>query len=152
MKHLLLERPKGLASDTETQGFLSFGNHLVATIEQEWREDPNRPGGESNNSCVPAGKYKLIPHTRGSGKKVVALINHDLGVYYLEDDLPAEGGRFLILLHVANWSSDVVGCVGPGTGKGPSARGPMVRCSTPAMKKIMDYIGNDDAELEIRWI
>ena len=150
MKHILLERqPSGVA---ETQGFMSWPGVLLATIEQEWREDLNREGGESNNSCVPAGKYKLIPHTRPDGRAVVALVNEDLGVYYLEEHLPAEGGRFLILCHIANWSKNVVGCIGPGVGKADSAQGPMVTSSKKAMKKLMDYIDGDDAELEIRWI
>ena len=150
MKRFLLERkPSG---EAETQGFLSFPKHVLATIEQEWRVDPDRPGGESNNSCVPAGIYHLRPHTRPDGKEVVALVNEDLGVYYLEEDMPAEGGRFLILMHIANWSSDVVGCIGPGKGKAESDQGPMVTSSTAAMQQIMDYIDGDDAILEIRWI
>ncbi len=150
MKHILLERqPSGLA---ETQGFMSWPGTLLATIEQEWREDPDRPGGESNNSCVPAGKYRLIPHTRPDGREVVALINEDLGVYYLAGDRPAEGGRYLILCHIANWSKNVIGCIGPGIGKADSDEGPMVTSSKSAMEKLMDYIDGDDAELEIRWI
>ena len=150
MKHILLERmPSG---DKETQGFMSWHRGILATIEQEWREDPDRPGGESNNSCVPAGTYKLIPHTRPDGKEVVALVNEDLGVYYQEEDLPPEGGRFLILCHIANWSHNVVGCIGPGIGKSPSSQGPMVTSSTTAMKQLMDFIDGDDATLEIRWI
>ncbi len=149
MKHILLERqPSGVA---ETQAFMTWPGVTLCTIEQEWREDPDRPGGESNNSCVPAGKYRLIPHTRPDGKEVVALINEDLGVYYLESDRPPEGGRYLILLHIANWSHNVVGCIGPGLGKADS-NGPMVTSSKAAMKKLMDYIDGDDAELEIRWI
>lgn len=151
MKHLLLERlPSGAA---ETQGFLSFPGIVLPTIEQEWRDDPDRPGGESNNSCVPAGTYKLIPHTRGKdGKKVVALVNESLGVYYLEGDMPLEGGRFLILIHIANWSHNVVGCIGPGLGKTNSDQGPMVTSSAKAMRKLMAYIEGEDATLEIRWI
>ncbi len=150
MKHILLERqPSGLA---ETQGFMSWPGTLLATIEQEWRDDPYRLGGESNNSCVPPGKYRLIPHTRPDGKEVVALINEDLGVYYLAEDRPAEGGRYLILCHIANWSKNVIGCIGPGIGKANSNEGPMVTSSKAAMKKLMDYIDGDDAELEIRWI
>ena len=150
MKQILLERQPSTTS--ETQGFMSWPGVVIATIEQEWREDPMRPGGESNNSCVPSGVYRLIPHTRPDGKDVVALINEDLGVYYSEGDLPEEGGRFLILCHVANWSHDVVGCIGPGIGKADSADGPMVTSSTTAMKRLMDYIDGGDAELEIRWI
>lgn len=150
MKYILLERlPSG---EAETQGFMSWPKNILATIEQEWRDDPDRPGGESNNSCVPNGTYKLIPHTRPDGKHVVALVNEKLGVYYLEEDLPPQGGRFLILCHIANWSHNVVGCIGPGIGKANSSQGPMVTSSAAAMKRLMDYIGDDEAELEIRWI
>ena len=130
---------------------MSFPGTILATIEQEWRE-VDRPGGESNNSCVPDGIYKLRPHTRPDGREVVALVNPDLGVYYLEEDLPPEGGRYLILCHIANWSHNVVGCIGPGIGKADSPQGPMVTSSKKAMKKLMGYIDGDEAELEIRWI
>jgi hypothetical protein len=151
VKTILLERQPSKAKETE--GFMSFSGTVLATIEQEWREDTSRPGGESNNSCVPSGLYKLIPHTRGKDSKhVVALVNEDLGVYYLEEHLPEEGGRFLILCHIANWSHDVVGCIAPGVGKADSDQGPMVTSSKSAMQKLMDYIDGDDATLEIRWI
>ena len=150
MKHILIERqPSGVS---ETQGFMTWPGTTLCTIEQEHRPDPNRPGGVNNNSCVDAGKYRLIPHTRPDGKEVVALINEDLGVYYLAGDRPAEGGRYLILLHIANWSHNVIGCIGPGIGKSESNQGPMVTSSKAAMNKLMDYIDGDDAELEIRWI
>ena len=150
MKRLLLERsPSG---EAETEGFISFPGHMLASIEQEWRPDPDRPGGESNNSCVPDGIYHLRPHTRPNGDEVVALINEDLGVYYLEEDMPPEGGRFLILMHIGNWSTDIVGCIAPGTGKAESDKGPMVTSSRAAMNEVMDYLDGDDAVLEIRWI
>lgn len=150
MKQLLLERPKGLATNTETPGFLSFAGSLLATIERPWIE--GYPGGKPYESCVPAGTYDLRLHARSSGAVVVALVNEDLGVYYLEKDMPAEGGRFLILMHIANWVKNVVGCIGPGLWKTDSAKDPMVKSSRLAMKRIMDYIDGDDAQLEIRWI
>ena len=73
-------------------------------------------------------------------------------MYYRKGDRPAEGGRYLILCHIANWSHNVIGCIGPGLGKADSDQGPMVTSSKAAMKKLMDYIDGDDAELEIRWI
>jgi len=149
MKHLLLERKP--TTHFETEGFLSFDRTVLATIEKPWI-DGDTPGGKPFESCIPAGKYNLILHTRPDGKKVVALINEDLGVYYIEEDVPEKGGRYLILIHIANWSHDVVGCVGPGTGKTQSAKGPMVTNSKAAMSQIMDYINGDSAELEIRWI
>ena len=159
MKHLLLERPRGLAAHDETQGFLSFPSQMLATIERPWIEGLT-PGGKPFESCVPDGVYQLRLHTRPDPdptddkppQEVVALINETLGVYYLEEDLPPEGGRFLILIHIANWSSNVVGCIGPGLGKADSADGPMVTSSKAAMKKVMDYIDGDSAEIEIRWI
>ncbi len=150
MKHLLLERrPSGLA---ETQSFLTFNKRTIMAIEQEWRDDPARPGGESNNSCVPAGTYELIPHTRPNGDEVVALVNEALGVFYLEEDMSEEGGRFLILMHKGNWSTDIIGCVAPGLSRTDSDKGPMVTSSKAAMELIMDYIDGDDAILEIKWI
>ena len=150
MKHLLLERKP--TTHFETEGFLSFERTMLATIEKPWIEDDKSPGGKPYESCVPDGKYELILHTRPDGKKVVALINEALGVYYVEEDVPEKGGRFLILIHIANWQEEVVGCIGPGTGKAQSSKGPMVTSSKTAMTQIMNYIDGDSAELEIRWI
>jgi len=45
---------------------------------------------------------------------VPQLVNEDLGVYKFEDDLPLEGGRFLILMHPGNTVQDIVGCIACG--------------------------------------
>lgn len=142
MKTLTLVREE--SSDTETMGTLSFDGQSLHTIEQEWR--PTDPGGQPNNSCVPAGKYQLISHTRPDGKEVVALVNPGLGVYYEAADRPNSVGRFLILIHIGNYSTDIVGCIAPGLGR---AAGPMVTQSKNAMKLIMEYIDDDDAEIVI---
>lgn len=149
MKNLLLERLP--TTPKYTEGFLSWRGGIVATMERPWIA-ANTPGGKPYESCVPAGVYKLRPHIRGDGKEVVALVNPALGVYYLEDDMPGEGGRFLILIHIANWVEDVVGCIGPGLWKQDSTKGRMVSSSKSAMKKIMEYIDGDEAEIEIRQI
>lgn len=150
MKRLLLERkPTG---DTETEAFLSFPGTVLATIEQEWRPNPDFPGGEPFNSCVPAGLYKLVPFTRPNGQEVVALVNEDLGVFLHDSDRPAGKGRYLILIHIGNWAHDIVGCIAPGLGKADSDQGPMVTSSKAAMKRIMDYIDGEDAVIDIRWI
>ena len=99
MKELFLTRE--LSGETETMGRLSCDRNgariLLHTVEQEWR--PTAPGGEPNNSCVPAGTYALIKHTRSNGREVVALINPGLGVYYKASDRPSGVGRFKILIH-----------------------------------------------------
>jgi len=141
VKKLYLQREPSTA--IETMGRLQFNLETVHTVEQEWR--PTAPGGEPNNSCVPAGQYKLIPHVRPSGDKVVALINPGLGVYYQADDRPNGVGRYLILIHAGNTSKDVIGCIAPGLGRS----GQSVTSSRAAMKKILEYIGDDEAELTI---
>ena len=149
MKHLLAERRPTTA--TETQGFLSFGDEILATIERPWLPG-DTPGGLPFESCVPAGRYELRPFTRPNGDQVLALVNESLGVYLYAEDRPNGVGRYLILLHSGNWVSDIVGCIAPGLSKGGSARGPMVKKSRAAMSRIMEYVGDDDAELEIVWI
>lgn len=150
MKRLLIERkPDGTK---ETESFLTLpGLCVLAGIERPWIDAPT-PGGKPFASCVPAGVYDIRPHTRGSGAEVIALINPDLGVHYLDSDRPPEGGRFLILMHVANWASDVVGCIGPGKYHADSSKGRMVASSKSSMKTVMDYIDGDDAQIEIRWL
>ena len=145
MKRLTLQRE--LYSDTETQGVMVFGTTTLYTIEQEWR--PTAPGGEPNNSCVPAGLYRLKDHQRPNGDGVVALLNSGLGVYYGPGDRPSSVGRYLILCHAGNWVKDVVGCIAPGLSRATSDQGPMVTSSKAAMKKLMEYIDGDAAEIEI---
>lgn len=149
MKNLLLERKPTTASETE--GFLSFGNEILATIERPWVDD-GTPGGKPFESCIPDGVYELIPHVRPDGKQSVALVGEANGVYYLESDVPQEGGRYLILIHVGNWVNDIVGCIAPGLAKGSSNQGRMVKSSAAAMQKLLGYIDGDDAQLTIRWI
>lgn len=142
MKRLYLTRES--STDTETMGRLKFNGVELHTVEQEYR--PTAPGGEPNNSCVPAGDYKLIPHTRPSGRKVLALVNPGLGVYYQADDRPNGVGRFLIMIHAGNTHKDVIGCIAPGLGRS----GQMVTSSRKAMKKLMEYMGDDGGEIQIR--
>jgi hypothetical protein len=149
MKNLLLERKPTTASETE--GFLSFEKEILATIERPWIDD-GTPGGKPFQSCIPDGKYDLVPHTRPDGKASLALLGPANGVYYAQGDVPPEGGRYLILIHVGNWVDDIVGCIAPGLAKGPSNQGPMVKSSSVAMKRILEYVDGDDAQLTIRWI
>ncbi len=142
MKELTIEREE--PTDVETMGRLFFGEYIQHTVEQEWR--PTAPGGESFNSCVPAGRYKLRLHTRPGGRTVVALTNPGLGVYYEDKDRPKGVGRYLILMHSGNTHVDVVGCIAPGLGR----TGQMVTSSRKAMKQLMAWIGEDKVELLIR--
>lgn len=150
MKELLLERMP--TTDAGTLGFMTFGQATICTLERPWIPIDEHKGGKNFESCVPAGTYNLLQHTRSSGKVVVALENPLLDVYYRQDDVPNSGGRWKILIHSGNWVKDVVGCIAPGLSKPVGASVPMVTHSRAAVAQIMDYIDGKDAELEIRWI
>ncbi len=101
-------------ASTETEGVLSLPDHNLATIERPW-VPVDTPGGKPFASCVPDGEYLLNPWVRPDDSEVYILFNSDLGVYQEEDDMPDGVGRFLVLMHIANFVRNVVGCVGPGT-------------------------------------
>ena len=145
MKTLILTREQ--SSKSETMGLLTVNGVSLHTIERPWI--PSHPGGKPFSSCVPAGTYKLVPHTRSNGDQVVALVNPGMAVYYQSSDRPTDAGRYLILIHSGNWSTDVVGCIAPGVDRATSAQGVMVTKSRVAMRLIMEYIAGDPAEIEI---
>ena len=151
-KRLFVERKP--STETETEGFMYFGRHVLATMEKPWVPHPDgHKGGKNNESCIPEGLYQIHWHERSSGAVVPALTNQDLGVWYTEHERPAGIGRYLILIHAGNWSHDVIGCIAPGMSKNAPGDGPMVRHSGDAMKLIKDYLGDDeDLSIDIRWI
>ena len=95
------------------------------------------PGGMPFESCVPDGEYQLIEHARPNGDQVLALRNPDCGVYYTEQERGDRPGRYLILIHSANWVEQVVGCIAPGLVRTIAENKRMVRSSRAAMRKIM---------------
>ena len=109
---LVLERFSYAPSENE--GVLSLPAHDLATIERPWVPHDS-PGGKPFQSCVPDGEYRLDPWTRPNRGEVYILSNPDLGVYRLEEDRPRGEGRYLVLIHIANFVRNVVGCIGPGT-------------------------------------
>ncbi len=152
MRTLSLNRDP--STDTETMGLFTFDSVSLFTIERPWI--PTDPGGMPFESCVPAGRYDLVPYVRGNGDVVRALVNPGLGVYFRDKDRPPPGatistvGRYKILFHAGNWVTDVVGCIAPGYGRTVSRKGPMVTDSRKAMKLLMNWLGDDEAEILIR--
>ena len=134
MKTLTLERYA--YAETETEGRLWLDDETALyTLERPWL--PGLPGGMPFESCVPDGEYELIPHQRQNGDQVFALRNPDCGVYYTEQERGNNPGRYLILIHSANWVEQVVGCIAPGLVRTIANNKRMVRSSRAAMQKIM---------------
>jgi hypothetical protein len=135
MKRLILHRFR--STPEITLGALYAGEHKLFSLERPWL--PSAPGGKPRESCIPAGLYDLIPHTRPNGDKVLALINPGLAVFYIDSDRPSGIGRSLILIHVANYVREVIGCIAPGMAHTRTNTEDMVTGSADAMRAIMDY-------------
>jgi hypothetical protein len=134
MKQLVLERY--CYSETETEGHLWLNDdEFVYTLERPWIDGV--PGGMPFESCVPDGEYLLIEHDRPNGDRVFAMRNPDLHVYYTKQERGRNEGRYLCLIHSANFVEQISGCVAPGLVRTIYENKRMVRNSRQAMEKIM---------------
>lgn len=138
MAILRLERYAYLEEETLGRLILpdEHGVDPLFTIERPWVPG-DAIGGTPYKSCVPDGDYELVPFLRSSGVQTLALLNPALGVYVDQDD---GVGRFAILIHAGNWSSDVVGCIAPGTAATIANNRNMVVNSRHAMNILSDCI------------
>jgi hypothetical protein len=96
------------------------------TVERPWKDNAR------SISCIPTGTYQVTRHLSPSKGECFAIHNVE--------------GRDHILIHVANWSHDVEGCIGPGMGV--NLKQSMVTSSGAAMKELLDELP-DEFELEI---
>ena len=143
----------------ETEGKLIIGDEIFATIEQPWTSNPNgAPGGKPFESCVPDGRYTLLPfHRPKNGREVFILLNTDNGVHRFPQDHKAGIGRDLCLIHRANWARQIQGCIAPGIRRQPmiDPKGesryavPAVNQSGNAMDRIMELLGDKQHILSI---
>ena len=134
-----------------TQGILIAGDLRLHTIERPWVA--GYPGGKPYESCIPEGKYDLLPFVRSNGDECHCLVSPSLHVYEHQSDVPASGGRFACLIHSGNWVKDVVGCIAPGLQQViDQNRTPMVTSSRTAIRKLMEAIPIGDVNtLTIRY-
>jgi hypothetical protein len=87
-----------------TVGRLTYNDEHFYTVEKPWAD--NKP----NISCIPTGYYKLV---RVDSPKFGE------NTWEIADVT----GRSHILIHVANTSVDVIGCIGLGMGLFPQLQG-----------------------------
>ncbi len=126
---LLLRREKPQPDARCTLGLLFIPAVLsLVTIEPPWipAADRNDKGGTKFKSCVPCGTYRLVPHQSNKHGRTWSLVNHDLDVvHWAGEDNDPDPDRETCLLHVANYVTDLEGCIGPGTrtAKAPAGKG-----------------------------
>lgn len=142
MIKMLLAR-ESMDNPIHTQGKFYIEGQMFHSIERPWI--PTEPGGKSRESCIPAGKYKVEPHTRPDGREALILSNPGLAVYKYPEE---RDGRYLILIHPGNFVSDVVGCIALGIGWSDH-KGGMVTSSQQATRILHSMLDGQDAELQI---
>lgn len=92
-------------------GVIVLQGYIWQTLERPWIAGP--PGGTKGVSCVPPGRYQLVKHDTEAHPRTFALFNAELGVYHYELP-PGVQGRTACLIHVANWVSELRGCIALG--------------------------------------
>lgn len=93
-------------------GTLRIGVRAWYTVEQPWRDNIPR------TSCVPDGDYSLLWIRSPRFGRTVALENRDLRIFANVSAIQAPGDRAACLIHAANRSSELAGCIAPGASLG----------------------------------
>lgn len=109
------------ATSAFTQGVLNAGALQFQSIERPWIAAPPGLAGAHGLSCVGPGIYELVKHDTEAHPRSFALVNPALDVYHEPADVPparAATARVAILIHVANYPSELQGCIGLGMQRG----------------------------------
>lgn len=130
-----------------TLGILTLGERHWQTMERPWIPDESCKAGRPALSCVAPGIYRLVRHDTPKHPRTWALVNHELDV--CAD--PTVGKRSDILLHAANWSRQLLGCIAPGKTRSWNGSEWMVTDSRAAMTELQVLLPwTDEHTLEIR--
>jgi hypothetical protein len=140
-----------------TLGWLHAGELVLASIEEPWRPDPHGPGGQRREaklaeSCIPDGRYEVVPHDSHRFPGVYALVAPTLGVYRWPSDIPAgqPWGRSAILIHAGNDTDAIMGCIAIGLKHETRNNRPWVSDSRAALDRLRAVLLRDSHTLTIR--
>lgn len=101
-----------------TFGTMRVNGTLLQTLERPWVPGP--AGGTKGVSCIPVGTYRLVRHDTEAHPRSFALVNEALGVFHYA--VPAgQAGRTACLIHVANWPTELRGCIALGMDRGDNS-------------------------------
>lgn len=111
------------------------------TVERAWEH--NAPG----KSCIPAGEYLL--DLRNS-----PIVYRSSGMEFQRGwEVTGVPGRSLIMIHPANWASELQGCIAPGRAHVVMQGKPGVSASRAAFKDLMHRLGKRESwRLAVRWV
>lgn len=127
-----------------TLGTIELSGRKLHTMERPWVPDPATSAGRKGVSCVGPGRYRLERHDSEAHPNVWALVNPALDVYHFEHEVPAHRrgiARTAVLVHAANWASELRGCVAPGLSRYKDPRaGWMVQRSRDALNQLRNAV------------
>lgn len=116
----------------ETMGMLSIDgidHDPIFTMELPWRDNQHAI------SCIPVGVYQVWPHispTKGKCWQIMDVPGHDH-----------------ILIHVANWASELKGCIALGLSAGMMDGEPAIMSSDKAISYFRTLVGEHSFTLTI---
>ena len=120
-----------------TLGTLVRDGTVLQSLERPWI--PAVPAGANGISCIPRGIYRLALHDTEAHPRSFALVNEEIGVYHYELP-PGQAGRTACLIHVANWVSELRGCIGLGMERVRNGDAWMLRRSKVAIDKFYSLV------------
>lgn len=92
----IIREKKQPSAGVQTIGTLWYkGRQLCVTLELPWKQNKNL------YSCIPTGTYKVVQRT-----------SPKYGIHFHITEVP---GRSLILIHNANYVTELLGCIGVGS-------------------------------------
>lgn len=114
------------------------------TMERPWVPASGTASGVKGYSCIGLGEYKLQRYSSDAHPNVLAVSNPGLDVYVTEMQVPPEKrgvARTRVLVHPANWASELRGCIAPGKTRAKDADGIwMVTHSRDAMNEVRNLL------------
>ena len=138
MKKITIDR--FLHGTKETFGTIHLGDEFLGfTVEQPWRDNIQF------RSCVPTGTYTLVPFKSQKYGDTYCIVNENLNVY---KEKRSSLVRYACLIHAANYARQLQGCIAPGLWLSNNGSEHMVTSSKKAVKKLLDYIDDDDTVWE----
>lgn len=126
-----------------SQGVLKIGDHSFQTMERPWISHAYAPCGRKGVSCIPPGVYQLFRHDTEAHPHTFALVNPTRWVYHFDEDVPvgqAGLARTCVLIHAANYASELRGCIAPGLARSVDGARRMVTSSRMAMQEILSLL------------
>ena len=132
---LILARSKTFSNDRQTTGVLFNEqlDELCKILELPWLDNVRR------KSCIPEGEYRVMAHQ-----------SPKFGACFWVRDVP---GRSEILIHPANYTRQLLGCLAPGLDFGDiDGDGVIdVKSSRKAMDKLLTTLPREFT-LQILWV